>query len=288
MAPSVEYGRSCWPRYAKRYSRLPRETTGRVVSRAKLQDRAREIAARTFLGGPVESFEAIGRLQLITLLRCGLYPDSRVLDLGCGCLRGGYWLIHFLAPDRYFGLEPNEDMLDVGRRELLDAGLVAEKRPRFLTNDTFDPSEFGVRFDFFLARSVWTHASRGQIQTMLDVFEIYGSDDAVFLTSFLPAGRGRKGHTGDTWIGRSHESDERGVVQHDAGWIEQECDRRGFDVRELQVDRRKQTWLLISKGEGATPSKTYLAELATGERDVDSLRRQLRRKLKRMFRRLGR
>ena len=73
----------------------------------KLQDRAERLAQDMFLGGPVETFEAIGRLQLITLLRCGLYPDSRVLDLGCGSLRGGYWLVHFLRPERYFGIEPN-------------------------------------------------------------------------------------------------------------------------------------------------------------------------------------
>ena len=41
--------------------------------------------------------------------------------------------------------------------------LLAEKRPSFLTNDNFDPAEFGVEFDLFLARSIWTHASREQI-----------------------------------------------------------------------------------------------------------------------------
>jgi hypothetical protein len=61
-----------------------------------LHHKAERLAKETFLGGPVRDFERVGRLQLITLLRSGLYPQSKVLDLGCGCLRGGYWLTHFL------------------------------------------------------------------------------------------------------------------------------------------------------------------------------------------------
>ena len=57
-----------------------------------------------FLGGPPgeRSFEKIGRSQLVILLKNGLYPNSRVLDVGCGALRGGYWLINFLQPGCYF------------------------------------------------------------------------------------------------------------------------------------------------------------------------------------------
>jgi hypothetical protein len=47
--------------------------------------------------------EIAGRLQFAMLIREGVYPSSKVLDIGCGCLRGGYWLIHFLGS---FGLEP--------------------------------------------------------------------------------------------------------------------------------------------------------------------------------------
>jgi hypothetical protein len=43
-----------------------------------------------FVGGPVKDFEKLGRLQLMLLLQEGVYPHSKVLDIGCGCLRGGY------------------------------------------------------------------------------------------------------------------------------------------------------------------------------------------------------
>lgn len=252
-----------------------------------LQLRAEKLAEKTFLGGPAEVFEAMGRLQLITLLRCGLYPHSRVLDLGCGCLRAGYWLVHFLQPERYFGIEPNVEMLEIGKTEILGREVIAEKRPRFLSNDQFDPSEFEVRFDFFLARSVWTHASREQIGRMLDVFLAFGSDDAVFLTSFLP-GVGGEGDTSVDWVGRSHESDLPGTVRHDRGWIDRACRERNLDVGELVDPGEKQVWLLIGKGEGLQPSQTYLERLVDGAKTERGFFHSLRKLVKTMRRSVSR
>jgi SAM-dependent methyltransferase len=268
-------------------SRRRHAAIGEGLNPTTLQHRGEQLAAKNFLGGPVETFEAIGRLQLITLLRCGIYPDSRVLDLGCGSLRGGYWLINFLRPDRYFGIEPNTRMLEIGKEEILGAELIAEKRPRFLTNDRFDHTEFETQFDFFLARSVWTHASREQIRTMLNAFAAHGAEDAVFLTSYLPTGPGEKGYTDDAWVGRSHETDSRGVVLHDFAWIEQECQQRDFEVRELPVDRKRQVWPLISRGGRMIPSDTFLADLVSVDaKNTGSLKR-VKGAMKRMFNRLA-
>jgi SAM-dependent methyltransferase len=67
-----------------------------------------------FTGGPPQLFESAGRLQFSTLIREGLWPHSKVLDIGCGALRAGYWLVRFLEPERYYGIEPNRKMLDKG------------------------------------------------------------------------------------------------------------------------------------------------------------------------------
>ena len=214
-----------------------------------LQHKAERLAKGTFLGGPVRDFERVGRLQLITLLRAGLYPQSKVLDIGCGCLRGGYWLIHFLAPGHYCGIEPNRAMLEAGLRHLLEPEVLRTKQPRFDYNASFDASAFGEKFDFFLARSIWTHASKGQIAQMLDSFVRSSAGGAIFLTSYL---RARwpifPDYMGSKWVGRSDESSRRGLVFHRLGWIRTECHQRGLRVIELKKGRYNgQTWLKITK-----------------------------------------
>ena len=214
----------------------------------RLQAKAEVLGERTFLGVPVRDFEKGGRELLVYLLNAGLNPDSKLVDIGCGVLRGGYWLIHFLDPGCYCGIEPHTGRLEMGTGTILEPEVLAAKRPRFDTNPRFDTSVFGETFDFFLAYSVWTHASKPQIETMLDAFLRDASPSGVFLTSYFPAGWWRPDYRGDAWYGTSHESDVPGCIHHDRRWIRSACERRGLTVRELGRDETyRQTWLAITR-----------------------------------------
>jgi len=212
-----------------------------------LQKKVEKLPNNVFVGGPVKDFENVGRLQLITLLKIGLYPQSKVLDVGCGCLRGGYWLIHFLGPMNYCGIEPNNKMLDVGIEHILDPNQIEHKKPRFDKNSDFDFSVFNEKFNFVIARSIWTHASKFQIEKMLDSFVKNSEDDAVFLTSYKKPLHSKQDYYGNSWVGRSHESNQPGIVCHSYSWIKKECKKRNLKVRELDFDVYKQYWLLIRK-----------------------------------------
>lgn len=213
-----------------------------------LQQRAERLGAAQFLGVPVQAFASGGREQLIYLLRAGLNPDSKVCDLGCGVLRAGYWLIHFLNAGCYCGIEPHAGRLEIGIHTILEEGVVAAKRPRFDTNARFDTSVFGEKFDFFLAYSIWTHASKRQIQSMLDSFVCDSRDEAVFLTTYLPAAWKYQDYREDRWYGTSHESDVPGCVRHRLSWIKAECSRRDLAVFELGRDTtHDQSWLEIRR-----------------------------------------
>lgn len=218
---------------------------------SSLTDRATILHSQgIFIGGPARRFDIPGRKILMALLDSGLYPNSTVLDIGCGCLRGGYWLIHFLEKERYFGIEPDTEMLNAGIKTLMEPDEVEKKNPRFDSNQNFDFTVFDQTFDFYVARSIWTHASKQQVSTMLDRFCQTATENGVFLTSYIKASLLRPDYKGTRWVGRSHESDEVGVVAHSLGWIGKECDRRGLAVREIldeTLNFGNQTWLKITR-----------------------------------------
>ncbi len=217
-----------------------------------LQDIGEQIHKQgIFTGGPVEVFDQAGRLQLYTLVREGLSPYSKLLDVGCGCLRGGYWLVRLLDADCYFGIEPNQPMLQAGIEYCLTPELLALKRPRFDSNDRFDFSVFETKFDAVVARSIWSHASKEQIRVMLDNFCSYSNPDAFFLTSYLPSvwyRRRQRDYTGKNWIGKSHQCTSPGLVHHSTSWIEHQCRIRKLRLIELgDLPFNGQRWLKITK-----------------------------------------
>jgi SAM-dependent methyltransferase len=219
-----------------------------------LQEKANKFS-EVFLGGPTDCFESIGRLQLITLLELGLYPDSKVLDIGCGCLRGGYWLIHFLQNGCYFGIEPNEEMLNFGLSEFMEEETIQTKTPQFDFNCKFDASVFNQMFDFFIARSVWTHASKNQIEQMLDSFCRNSTQNATFVTSYHRATNKQNDYMGDDWVGRSHNSSQSSSVRHSFEWIQEACYRRELLATEYKQEiEYRQTWLKIIKQQNSGDS----------------------------------
>lgn len=245
----------------KRHRGFPTEVTARSSSftpaklgrsdAKRLMSNCNESLNPDFLGGPPELFEIAGREQLIVLLQHGMTFKSTVLDIGCGCLRAGRWIIPLLDPGHYCGLEPMPQMIKKGLETFIDPETVAHKRPRFDNNDRFDFSVFEKRFTHFIARSIWTHASKQQIETMLDGVARWGTSDAVLLASFLPATLfGRKDYSGSDWVGRSHVSEARGTVAHRFSWIKRASQTRGMTaeyVNRPPLRPKAQVWVAIRK-----------------------------------------
>lgn len=108
---------------------------------------------RDFVGG---FWDEIGRLQFDFMVAHGLRPDDRLLDVGCGCLRGGIHFARYLNDGGYHGIDINQSLLDAGIVELRKAGL-ADRKVSLLRTDTFDATPFGVTFDFGISVSLVTH-----------------------------------------------------------------------------------------------------------------------------------
>jgi SAM-dependent methyltransferase len=128
---------------------------------------ASEIAVgehRSLVGG---MWDEIGELQFNFMKSAGLLPDHRLLDVGCGSLRGGLHFIRYLDAGNYYGIDMNVSLLRAGREvELPRAGL-ADKNPHLLVNDAFEFQKFDSSFQFALAISVFTHIPLNSIQRCL-------------------------------------------------------------------------------------------------------------------------
>ena len=205
-----------------------------------------------FLGGPPKDFDRAGREQLGALLDYGLVPTSTVCDFGCGCLRGGKWIVPLIDAGNYCGIEPMEHMVEKGIAEFLTPEMNGLKRPRFDHNDRFDCGVFApITFTHFIARSIWSHACKRQICQMLDSVAAHGTDDCVFLASFRPSlPFGYDDYKGDEWVGRSHECGEGGMIKHSMGWIRRACKERGLRAERVKhrVVVNHQPWCLIRRG----------------------------------------
>lgn len=221
-----------------------------MKQKSNVQSSGEQMMARYgFLGVPVETFEQGGRAQLMELLGEGLVPESRVVEIGCGCLRIAYWLVRFLNPGGYHGIEPARNRVEHGREYLFTPDELSLKQPRFDHNADLDTSVFRMRFDFFVARSIWTHACKRQIEASLDSFVRDATESGIFLTSYLPAHGPEDDYQGDTWVGTSHESDVPGVICHSLDWIVEQCERRGLEVDEVSqdIDCDGQYWLRVRR-----------------------------------------
>lgn len=208
-----------------------------------------------FLGVPSSTFEEAGKTQFIALLEEGLMPHSKVLEIGCGVLRVGYWLIHFLNEDGYYGVEPAEKRVEIGKKYLFDATTLETKKPKFSFNEDFDSDIFNQKFDYFLAGSIWTHCSKQSIELMLDGFVRNSNKNGVFLTSYLPARHKGQDYLGDKWMGTSHVSDVSGCIRHSKKWIKAQCRSRNLVVEQLSREAfDSQYWLRISRDKKERPN----------------------------------
>ena len=100
--------------------------------------------------GPPEDYDLIAAMAFNLLTTLGLRQHHSLLDVGCGSLRIGRLLIPYLNRGKYFGVEPNEWLVDEGIRRELGETLVQIKRPdilflRFTGHDCAGENRFRFR-----------------------------------------------------------------------------------------------------------------------------------------------
>lgn len=110
--------------------------------------------------GSIESYDLASSMQFNLLTFLGLRERHFLLDIGCGSLRAGKLFIPYLLPEHYFGIEPDQWLIEEGTRNELGETIMSVKKPVFNNDDSFTLSIFNRKFDFLLAHAIFIHTSQ--------------------------------------------------------------------------------------------------------------------------------
>jgi cyclopropane fatty-acyl-phospholipid synthase-like methyltransferase len=138
---------------------------------------------RGFVGG---MWDTIGKLQFDFLCQQGLKPTDKLLDVGCGCFRGGIHFINYLNDKHYYGIDINQSLIDAGYQELKRAG-IEYKTPNTQVTDCFDASTFGQSFTYILSISLFTHLNFNLILLCLKKIKTVLADDGRYYSTVFIA-----------------------------------------------------------------------------------------------------
>jgi len=150
---------------------------GKLLSKEDIDNKVH----REFIGG---MWEEVGQLQFNFLKENGLLPSHKLLDVGCGSLRGGVHYIKYLAPNNYYGLDINSSLIEAGNIEVETENLL-DKNPTLLVNNKFEFFRFEQQFDFAIAQSVFTHLPINHILRCLNEINKVLKTGGVFFSTFF-------------------------------------------------------------------------------------------------------
>jgi hypothetical protein len=151
---------------------------------------------RAFVGPP-QKYDLVAANQFNLLTSLGLREHHYFLDIGCGSLRGGRLFIPYLLPNRYFGIEPEQWLLEEGINQNCGKDLIKIKSPHFSNDQNFTLSKFGKNFDFILAQSIFSHASKDQIKQCLSEAKKVMTSTSIFAATFV---KGDMNNDSNKWL----------------------------------------------------------------------------------------
>lgn len=129
---------------------------------------------RAFIGES-KNWDIMAANQFNLLTTNGLRDNHDVLDFGCGSLRLGRLLMPYLEPGRYWGVEPNKQLVLDGWIHEFIIGARIYYKPHIYHTDHFT-MEFVEwinktgkikSFEYIIAQSIITHATLNQTRTII-------------------------------------------------------------------------------------------------------------------------
>jgi cyclopropane fatty-acyl-phospholipid synthase-like methyltransferase len=156
----------------------------------------KECNYRSYVGN-VDDYDIQAAEQFKIMTSLGLRDCHKLLDIGCGSLRAGRVLIPYLQAGNYFGIEPNEWLLEESMERELGRDILRIKNPTFIHTTDFAISEFKQKFDFFMAFSILSHTSQAQTRKCFAQVAAAMEEHSLFVFTFV---EGEENYTGEEWV----------------------------------------------------------------------------------------
>jgi len=199
---------------------------------------------RAYVGPPARyGFLTLSQMSLLSAL--GLRETDKVLDFGCGSLRLGRCLIPFLHSGNYYGIEPNDWLVNAGFEHEVGNEIRGIKKPNFSSDPNFDCSVFEEKFDFIVAQSIITHSGKLNTQNLFKSAEKSLKDDGVMLLSYCKADD-EESIPLDPWTYPTN-------VKYSESWLRAECESLGLYWSELAWEHPGATWAIIVRNVDRLP-----------------------------------
>ncbi len=186
--------------------------------------------------GPPNKYDLVGAMQFNLLTNFGLRDVHKLLDIGCGSLRSGKLLISYLREGNYYGIEPNNWLIEEGIKNETGQDLINIKKPNFINSEKFELNKFNEEFDFLIAQSIFSHATENQIRTCLTEAKKVLKPKGLFLATFV---LGDTNYKGDTWV-------YPGCVTYTEDYIKTLIKNQKLSAVKLNsIHPNNQTWFVI-------------------------------------------
>lgn len=170
--------------------------------------------------GPAHQWKMKRRFQIGFLKKHGLSSQHRLIDIGCGTLRGGIPMIKLLDKGHYTGIEVREDVLELARDELRHAKL-EYKEPNLIHCTGLSTLELEYQAEYIWAFAVLIFMDDDALNACLSFVSRHLAEGGVFY--------------GNVNIGEAEQSSRQGfpIVKRPMKWYEQTAERFGLVTTDI-------------------------------------------------------
>lgn len=183
---------------------------------------------------------------------------------------GGKLFIPYLLPGRYFGIEPEQWLIEEGIKNEVGKDIIHIKKPFFSNDNNFTLTIFNQSFDFILAQSIFSHAPQAQISKCISEAKKCMKPTSIFAATFV---KGEENYTGDAWV-------YPGCVTYTLGRMISLVEEHGLTCKPIDWPHpHQQTWMVIvySENEKNIPDLSDVTKLLRLESELSHCKERLSR-----------